>query len=82
VPIEQAETPEVVELPDDDAGVEERKAQGPGPVGSAPLHDFLKDLDRAYTIHAGSLSVGIPTRREPSHRRVDGHRGNRTPRSS
>jgi hypothetical protein len=30
---------------------------GPGPVDHAPLHDFLKDLDRAYTIHAGSLSV-------------------------
>ena len=31
MPIEQAETPEVVELPDDDAGAEERKAQAPAP---------------------------------------------------
>lgn len=30
---------------------------GPGPVDSAPLHDFLKDLDRSFTVHAGSLSV-------------------------
>jgi hypothetical protein len=30
---------------------------GPGPVDAPEIHDFLKTLDRTFTLHADNLSV-------------------------